>query len=294
MLGPAGSTAESNLRWRDWETAQPTERLPFEIDTDDARLPTYPPTALDPGEELSCVGQPFSSTCGLYFEYRDPYRPFRPERGTYHFSGYADYRYHDYLNTGIGPLVHINLAEMDLLKAEALIRLGRDAEALPLINRWREGKGGLPPVTASGAPDVDGRCTPRALAGECGDLFDALKHEKRMEVYLTGMGVAYYDDRGWGDLVTGTAVHFPIPGEELIKLLEEIYTFGGGGPGSAPDIVPWSVAGGGGLRPLQPGDLPSAADIAARVRLFEAISREAAQGFHQGGVSPGDGCPEEV
>jgi hypothetical protein len=130
---------------------------------------------------------------------------------------------------------------MDLIKAEALTRLGREAEALPLINAYREGNGGLAPVTAAGVPEVDGRCTPRTLDGECGDLFEALKYEKRLEVYLTGMGVAYYDDRGWGDLVTGTAIHFPIPGEVLEQLQQGIYTFGGGGPGSAPDIVRWSV-----------------------------------------------------
>ncbi|MGD2218141.1 MAG: hypothetical protein PVJ64_15395 [Gemmatimonadales bacterium] len=242
MLGPAGSTAESNLQWGDWETAPPEQRLPFDIDTDDARLPMYPPTQVEVGAEMSCAGQPRSGSCGLYFEYRDPNQPFRPERGTYRFSGYADYRYHDYVTSYLGPLVHINLAEMDLIKAEALIRLGREAEAVPLINTRREANGGLPPVTMSGAPEVAGRCTPRALDGTCGDLFEALKYEKRLEVYLTGMGVAYYDDRGWGDLVTGTAIHFPIPGEELEIHSQQIYTFGGGGPGSAPDIVPWSVA----------------------------------------------------
>lgn len=242
MLGPAGSTAESNQRWRDWEAEDPGLRLPFDIDTDDARLPMYPPTQIEVGQEMSCAGQPRSSPCGLYFEYRDPYAPFTPQRGTYRFSGYADYRYLEHVTTWLGPLVHINMAEMDLLKAEALIRLGRDAEAVPLINTWREGNGGLSPVTVSGVSEVDGRCTPRALDGTCADLFEALKYEKRLEVYLTGMGVAYYDDRGWGDLVTGTAIHFPIPGSVLEESLQGTYTFGGGGPGSAPDIVRWSVA----------------------------------------------------
>jgi hypothetical protein len=238
-LGPAGSTAESNQRWRDWETAPSSQVAPFAIDTDDARLPAYPPEEVDYWE---CVGvTERTASCGLYFEYRGRWSG-RELPGRYHDSGYADYRNHDYLTSRIGPMVHVNLAEMDLLEAEALIRLGRDAEALPLINGTREGNGGLPPVTASGAPELDGRCTPRTLDGECGDLFEALKHEKRMEVYLTGMGVAYYDDRGWGDLLTGTAIHFPIPAQELMVLQQEIYTFGGGGPGSAPDIVRWSFA----------------------------------------------------
>jgi hypothetical protein len=235
MLGPAGSTAESNERWRQWEAEQPCSGR-FDIDTDDARLPAYPPEEVDDWECVAVTER--TASCGLYFEHRGPWG--REGYPRCHDSGYADYRYHDYLATRIGPMVHLNLAEIDLLKAEALIRLSRDAEALPLINRTREGDGGLPPVTVSGAPELDGRCTPRTLDGECGDLLEALKYEKRMEVYLTGMGVAYYDDRGWGDLLTGTAIHFPIPARELMVLQQEIYTFGGGGPGSAPDILRWS------------------------------------------------------
>jgi hypothetical protein len=82
------------------------------------------------------------------------------------------------------------------------------------------------------------------------------------------VGIASFDDRGWGDLIPGTITMYPVPGEELLILLEEIYTFGGspGDAGSAPDIVPWDE---GGLRPLKIGEVPSEADIRARVALFE-------------------------
>ncbi len=59
-----------------------------------------------------------------------------------------------------------------------------------------------------------------------------------------------------------------MPALELLTLLQQIYTFGGvGGEGGAPDVVPW----GEGLAPLQLGDVPSEAEIAARVQLFQAI-----------------------
>ncbi len=95
-----------------------------------------------------------------------------------------------------------------------------------------------------------------------------MKWEKRLETYGTGMGIAFFDDRGWGDLLEGTAIHHPMPALELLTLLQQIYTFGGvGSEGGAPDVVPW----GEGLAPLQLGDVPSEADLAARVQLFQAI-----------------------
>jgi hypothetical protein len=64
-------------------------------------------------------------------------------------------------------------------------------------------------------------------------------YEKELECYHTAGGLAFFDDRGWGELVPGTAIHFPVPGTELLTLLMDIYTFGGepGQPGSAPDEI---------------------------------------------------------
>ena len=51
--------------------------------------------------------------------------------------------------------------------------------------------------------------------------------------FKTAGGLAYFDDRGWGDLVTDTPIHFPIPAKALEILFEANYTFGGGGDASA-------------------------------------------------------------
>ena len=55
-----------------------------------------------------------------------------------------------------------------------------------------------------------------------------MKWEKRNETRFTALGGFYFDNRGWGDLDSGTALHWPIPGKELQTLQLPMYTFGGG------------------------------------------------------------------
>jgi hypothetical protein len=128
----------------------------------------------------------------------------------------------------------MTVTEMDLLKAEALIRLGRAAEAVPLINKSRIANGELPAVTVDGPPNEAG-CVPRKENGDCGSLWDALRYEKSIEGAGVNGVVAFFDARGWRTLPEGTPIHFPIPGRELQTLRLPLYTFGGpGGQGSAP------------------------------------------------------------
>ncbi len=107
----------------------------------------------------------------------------------------------------------ISLAEMRLLKAEALFRKGDLEGAAEIINETRA-LSGLNPTDASGS---NTSCVPRLPDGTCGDLWEMLKWEKRMEVFLTGVAGAnwYFDARGWGDLWRGTPLHFPVPCQEL-------------------------------------------------------------------------------
>lgn len=152
-----------------------------------------------------------------------------------------------------GPIPIMTVGEMQLLKAEGLLRLGRFDEAIEIINRTRVNNGGLPPVTRDGVPMVDGNCTPRKLngvngqPGECGSLWDAYRYEKRMEGAGVDAGIAYWDGRGWGTLVENTPIHFPFPGNQLEILGIPEYTTGGGQQGSAPppdyDRCPAGMAG---------------------------------------------------
>jgi hypothetical protein len=287
MMGPGDQKAAGDPAgsWDDWEKETAGLRQPFPVDADDQRLPEYPPVAQDESTLKACLNQPRSATCGgdglrMKMEYRDPDLPFRPERGTYFFSGYAAFPNWDIFDSDwIGDFPYMMKFEMDMLLAEAYIRTSQPALAYPLINATRVTYGGLAPVAGTGAVPYDDaptntRCTPRVISPfpsgtwQCGDLMEAMKWEKRMETYHTAFGLSWYDDRGWGDLVSGTITMLPVPGQELLLLLEEIYTFGGspGDEGSAPDIVGWDAEG---LRPLKIGEVPSEADIRARVELFE-------------------------
>jgi hypothetical protein len=271
--------ADQSGGWDAWEKTTAGLRQPFDVDADDLRFPEYPPEVAP--STAYCWERDRSTSCGadglwMKIEYRDPQSPFRPERGTYHFSGYAAFPNYRWFQSWQGDIVWMSKVEMDMLLAEAYMRTGQAPLAVPLVNNTRVNYGGLTPVVDGGTvpEDAPGRCTPRAIdpfpsgTWQCGDLWDAMEHEKRLETYHTAVEIAWFDDRGWGNLIPGTLTMFPVPGEELLILLEEIYTFGGspGDDGSAPDIVRWDE---GGLRPLKLGEVPSDADLRTRVELFE-------------------------
>lgn len=214
-IGPADASGG----WERWIAAPPNDKRPFNIDTDDRRV-----TGATPEDD------------GLYIEYRGN-SPFPQDRGIYHYSHYADTKW-DYVlaDSWRGPYPEMTGKELEFLTAEAAYRLGDRERAMAIVNRYRA-KGELPPFTSASGPAPGGdRCVPQNADGTCGDLFEAMQYEKRLEVFMYGMGTEYFDDRGWGDLVQHTMSQFPIPGSELLLLLLDIYTFGGpGDANAAPD-----------------------------------------------------------
>jgi hypothetical protein len=211
LVGPADVSGN----YQAWLATPVADRTPFDITTPDRRI-----TGDSPDSD------------GLDFEYRFP-QDHRADRGTYHFSRYHSARYAVLGDDQIGFDPILTVAEMDLLKAEAYIRTNQAALAVPLINDRRTTRGQLPPVTVDGPPQADD-CVPQTETGDCGNLMDALIYEKRIETFSTGGGLSYIDARGWGYLVEGTPIHYPIPARELETLNMPAYTFGGvGGPGAA-------------------------------------------------------------
>lgn len=212
LLGPADSTNG----FVNWVATPVDQRQAFQIRTQDRRI----------------QGATGPTSAGRYVGYNQN-DIFTASRGTYRFSHYYFHRFGTTTTWQTGPQTAMTVAEMDLLKAEALIRLGRAAEAVPLINKTRVANGQLPPVTIDGPPDVPG-CVPRKLNGQCGSLWDALRYEKGIE----GLGVsgvtAYFDARGWQAMPANSVLQFPVPGRELAVLQRPLYTFGGpGGESSA-------------------------------------------------------------
>jgi hypothetical protein len=213
VLGPADSTQG----FVNWAATPVANRVAFQLRTKDRRIQS----AAGPASAGTYVGYNASNI-------------FAVSRGSYRFSHYFYRRNGTTTTWQTGAQPALTVTEMNLLKAEALIRLNRAAEAVPLINLSRVAQGQLPPVTVDGPPDEAG-CVPRKLSGACGSLWDALRYEKRIE----GLGVdgvtAFLDARGWQTLPQNTVIHLPIPGRELGVLLRELYTYGGpGAPGSAP------------------------------------------------------------
>ncbi len=145
-------------------------------------------------------------------------------------------------NTGDFP--EMMKAEIDMLAAEGYIRKGDFAKAAQKIDITRVGNGGLPAltgeITARNQPvPGGGACVPRVPAPPaftstmCGDIWEAMKYEKRMETAYSSFGRWWIDGRGWGDLVAATPLEYPVPFEEMDARLKLSYNMGGGGISSA-------------------------------------------------------------
>ena len=230
-----------------WLASPLEERFVFDIVTNDRRIvgnvlldeDGVPVLDEDTGEQI-IVEQDIASpdydptVWGKYTQYQGTNGPFPASRGVYHYGSHNHRRYQDYNLAGAnGPMPFMILAEMDMLHAEALLRTGGDLQLVAeLINNTRVPNGELNPATAG---DPVGASSDAHSHLDGASLWAKMKYEKRIEAFQTSAGLAYFDDRGWGELVTGTPIHFPVPGAELQTLGLQLYTFGGvGGEGAAP------------------------------------------------------------
>ena len=225
LVGPADSTS-GIITWVNRATLD--ARTPFKMLTKDRRIqPVNQGTVAD--------------TATLFGKYFGHHRAtiWNASRGIYHRTFYFYHRAGRGNTWEVGPQLVLTVTEKNLLRAEALIRLGRAPEAVPLINLSRVAIGELDPVTVDGPPNVAG-CVPRKIRpgpmqGQCGSLWDALRYEKRIEGAGIDQTTAYLDARGWQSLPVGTPLEFPVPALELQLREQPIYSYGGvGGPSSAP------------------------------------------------------------
>ena len=121
-----------------------------------------------------------------------------------------------------------------MLAAEGYLRTNNIPSATTLIDKTRV-RAGLPAlsgVITSATQQVPGgiSCVPRVpqapsyTTTACGNVFEAMKWEKRLETSFTGYAQWYIDARGWGDLVQGTALDWPVPYQELFARQLASYT----------------------------------------------------------------------
>ena len=228
LLGPADISGA----YQNWLKTPIINRTRFNIVTPDRRITGETP-----------------QSPGAYVTWWEDDRGYDAGFGLYHRSAYQWRRHiHEGFAVNTGTMKQATADENNLYRAEALIHLGRLQEAADLINitrtrarRLPDGKvyPGLPPVTAAGVPQ-SAACVPRTDAGACGDLLVALRYERMLELVGLDTVRGHTDARGFGMLIEGTLVHFPVLSNDMqaMGLFEKFgglaYTFGGvGAPGGA-------------------------------------------------------------
>lgn len=249
--------ADTSGTYDAWLATPLTQRTPFLLKTPDQRFP-YGETrdaqnAVSGG--TSRAGTPTGSI--LYFRARPagedtPGEPW----GTWYYDNHRHWAIR--AGGGNGPFVLFARAENDMLAAEGYLRKSDVASALPLINRYRT-RAKLPAIVAAMVSDqvpgaiyardsiydsggkfvrdtvrfvaaVPGKanCVPRVPLPSggtaCGTVFEAMKWEKRTETAFTGYAQWFMDSRGWGDLVRGTPLEWPVPYQELFVRVKPSYT----------------------------------------------------------------------
>jgi hypothetical protein len=201
-----------------------TARTGFLVQTADTRWPRGATRAVQQAAQ-----SPVVPSTGVYFRNRPSGEDVNDNGNPWANSNYDHFRWRPINDAaGIGTWTLMSFREISMLRAEALIRLNRTAEAIPLINASRAANG-LPAIPAgatvvpggtSAAPVIGGQsCTPRvpvsATTTACGSVLEAMKYEKRMESAFTGYCQWFIDNRGWGDLVAGTPIEWPVPVQEM-------------------------------------------------------------------------------
>lgn len=201
LIGPADTSGN----YQAWLATDPLQRSSFLIHTADRRV-TGPEGPEDPGKFMRFVnlGNLFPTDRGQYFQSAYFFNRFHRQRFDNDWS---------YLQPLFLPI------QQDHMRAEALLRLGRDRNlAIDLINRGRVENGELPPL-------------PYTVSDE--ELWRVFAYEKAIEQAVTMASMNFFDRRGFGTMICGSPVQYPMPGDELEVMLMPNYTFGGSGPGAA-------------------------------------------------------------
>ena len=199
----------------------------FFMVTPDLRFPQGTTRAAQQADFAISSCQAAATVCKRYFANR-------PSGGDqfaglgFGWSNYDFNRFHSWVIAGDagsarnGNLTFFTNEELDLLQAEGLYRKGDYAGAAALVNITRT-RNGLPAITAFDAttPVPGGaNCVPKVPVAPfnvvaCGNLFEALKYEKRMETAYTHFAAWFLDNRGWGDLPEQTPLFWPVPYQDL-------------------------------------------------------------------------------
>jgi hypothetical protein len=232
--------ADTSRAYDAWLATPLAGRLGFLVQTPDRRWPQGATRAAQQGptayEPAGFASMPYIRNRATSLDVPgDPW-------GTSNYD-YVRYKYIRNASS-TGPFPEFRPEEANLLAAEGYIRKGQLALAAAKIDvsRTRAGLPALAGAVNSLTDPVPGGsgCVPRVpiaptyTTTACGNILEAMKYEMRLELAHGRFGSWYLDSRGWGDLVAGTAWHYPIPYQEMDARARPFYNMGGGGPGTAP------------------------------------------------------------
>ena len=233
--------ADTSGAYSAWLGTAVTQRSPFLVITPDLRFPQGTTRAAQNTASGCTATSCTPPRTDIFFRNRPsgtdvPSNPLG-------FSMYDFYRFNSVLTASpprTGPVPVVTVAEMNLLRAEGLIRTGNIPAAAALISISRTAHG-LPSVAAMtdtlAAVPGGNACVPKVpqppayTSAACGNLFDALRWEKRMETAYTHWGAWWIDGRGWGELPANTPLQYPVPYQELDTRREPSYTYSTGAAG---------------------------------------------------------------
>jgi hypothetical protein len=218
--------ADQSGAYQSWIAAALTAKQPFLFVTPDTRWPqgaTEDEQRDNPGDYYTLQANDNGTWA-------------RPDRGTWRWSFYEQtYEpFYTALNfDGQGSIPEVRVKELEALVAEAAYYAGTLGTVVSFVNDTRT-QHGLNVTDASG---LNTSCVPKLPNGTCGSLWEMFKWEKRLETQFGGpLAIGFYfDSRGWGDLMQGTILQFPVPYREMQILLRSPYDYGGvGGQYGAP------------------------------------------------------------
>ena len=157
-------------------------------------------------------------------------------REKYGFSRYGHQRLKNVIdsNNAVGIII-FRRSELDFMRAEALLHTNGDLGAVAaLLDQTYVNDGGY--ATSAGLAAGSINDTPQPQQTKGATLWSILKYEKNMDLLGTFSGRGYWEKRGWGELTSLNAVHFPVPALDLETLQLELYTHGGGVGDSVPKL----------------------------------------------------------
>ena len=216
--------ADQSGAYQAWVPTATTAKLAFIMVTPDTRFPQG-------ADEATQIANP-----GSWWEIAEGDERLigtKPDRGPWRWTYYKDYQFQSEAENFEGAIPLITVREMKALVAEDAYRSSDMATVVAFVNETRT----LAGLQATDAAGTNADCVPKLPNGSCGDLWEMFKWEARLETQFRGpLRIGWYlNGRGWGDLMEGSILHFPVPYTEMQIMGQPPYNFGGaGGVSAAP------------------------------------------------------------